>query len=401
MRHTLRSLKHRNYRLFYFGQLVSLSGTWMQSLAQAWLLYRLTHSGFLLGLAGALTLLPSLVLAQWGGMLADRFSRQRLFMVAQALAMLQAFVLAALTLGGVVQPWHILTLALLLGIVQAFELPARHSLVAQLVPRADMANAIALNSSLFHLSRLIGPAIAGVLVAAIGEGWVFLINGVTFVAVLASLTLIRLPQPHEGPGPTAEGLLAGFTYVRRHVPIRATLFLVASVSLFGSSGIVLLPVFAVKVFGVGADHLGLLMGAIGAGALLGALRLAGRRDMAGLERVVAYAALGTGFALALFAATRTIPLALPLLAFVGFCMTSALASSNTFIQLAVPDNLRGRVMSLFTVAMQGMMPIGNLAMGAAADAIGAPLSVGLGGALLIAAALWLGRPLRAAQAIPE
>jgi MFS family permease len=396
MRHTLRSLRHRNFRLFYLGQLVSLSGTWMQSLAQAWLLYRLTQSGLMLGLAGAALMLPSLVLGLYGGVLADRFSRRHLLLGAQALAMLQALALAVLTLGGWVQPWHILTLALLLGMVQAFELPARHSFVAQLVPRADLANAIALNASLFHASRLVGPAIAGVLVALIGEGWVFLINAVTFIAVLGSLLAIRLPQAPEEHAPSARGLRAGLSYARHHAPIRAALSMVAAVSLLGSSAAVLMPVFAVEVFGVGAGRLGALMGAIGAGALIGAFVLAGRRDQEGLERVIAVAGIGTGLALLLFALTPVFGLALVLLAGIGFCMTSVMASSNTFIQLAVPDGLRGRVMSLFSIALHGMVPLGNLAVGAVADLAGAAWAVAVNGLLLMLAAAWLGRPLRAA-----
>lgn len=396
MRHTLRSLRHRNFRLFYIGQLVSLSGTWMQSLAQAWLMYRLTQSGLMLGLAGAALMLPSLVLGLYGGVLADRFSRRHLLLAAQGLAMLQALALAVLTLGGWVQPWHILTLALLLGMVQAFELPARHSFVAQLVPRADLANAIALNASLFHASRLVGPAIAGVLVALIGEGWVFLINAVTFIAVLGSLLAIRLPQAPEEHAPTAKGLRAGLSYARHHAPIRAALSMVAAVSLLGSSAAVLMPVFAVEVFGVGAGRLGALMGAIGAGALVGAFVLAGRRDPVGLERVIAVAGIGTGLALLLFALTPVFGLALVLLAGIGFCMTSVMASSNTFIQLAVPDGLRGRVMSLFSIALHGMVPLGNLAVGAVADLAGATWAVAVNGLLLMLAAAWLGRPLRAA-----
>jgi MFS family permease len=394
MRHALRSLKHRNFRLFYIGQLVSLSGTWMQSLAQAWLLYRLTGSGFMLGLASAASLLPSLVFGLYGGVVADRFSRQRLLIAAQTLAMAQALVLAGLTLAGVVAPWHILTLAVLLGIVQAIELPVRHSFVAGLVPRADLANAIALNASLFHASRLIGPAVAGVLVAAIGEGWVFLLNGLTFVAVLAVLAAIRLPRTEGAAAPTAHGLYAGLTYARRHASVRAALGMVAAVSLLGSAAGVLLPVFAVEVFDVGAKRLGLLMGAIGAGALIGAFRLAGRRDPAGLERVIAFAGIGVGAGLALFAATPSFLIALPLLALIGYCITSVNASSNAFIQLAVPDNLRGRVMSIYSVALHGMVPIGSLVAGTGADVIGPSFTVGLFGLALAAGALYLGRPLR-------
>ena len=394
MRHALRSLQHRNFRLFYLGQLVSLSGTWMQSLAQAWLIYRLTNSGFMLGLASAATLAPSLVFGLYGGVLADRFSRRGLLIGAQALAMLQAFVLATLTLSGAVAPWHILTLALLLGIVQALELPVRHSFIAGLVPRTDLANAIALNASLFHASRLVGPAIAGVLVAAIGEGWVFFINGLTFIAVLGVLHAIRLPQPPEGHGPSAHGLYAGLSYVRQHVPTRAAMSMVAVVSFFGSAAAVLLPVFAVEVFEVGAQRLGLLMGTIGAGALVGAFLLAGRRDLVGLERRIAAAGVIVGAALLLFAANPVFLLALPLLAVIGFGITSVNASSNAFIQLAVPDNLRGRVMSLYSIALHGMVPLGSLAVGAAADLFGAPLTVGICGTLLATAAFYLGRPLR-------
>lgn len=400
MRHTLRSLRHRNFRLFYIGQLVSLSGTWMQGLAQAWLIYRLTNSGFMLGVASAASLLPSLVFGLYGGVLADRFSRRGLLIGAQVLAMVQAFALAALTLSGAVQAWHILLLAFLLGIVQAIELPARHSFVAGLVPRADLANAIALNSGLFHASRLIGPAIAGVLVALIGEGWVFFINGFTFIAVLAGLYAIRLPQPAEARAPTAHGLHAGLSYARGHAPIRAALSMVAAVSLFGSAAAVLLPVFAVDVFGVGAQRLGVLMSAIGAGALIGAFTLAGRRDPAGLERVIARAGVATGVLLVLFAAMPGFLTALPFLAAIGFCITSVMASSNAFIQLAVPDNLRGRVMSLFSIALHGMMPLGSLAVGAGADVIGAPLTVAISGLVLAFAAFYLGRPLRQAARVP-
>jgi MFS family permease len=398
MRHTLRSFQHRNFRLFYLGQFVSLSGTWMQSLAQAWLIYRLTHSGFLLGLASAATLLPSLVLGLYGGVLADRFSRQRLLIGAQWLAMLQAFALAALTLSGLIEAWHILALALLLGVVQALELPVRHSFVASLVPRADLANAIALNASLFHASRLVGPAIAGGLVAAVGEGWVFLLNGLTFVAVLGVLHAMRFPPAAQAQASGAQRLSAGLHYARRHAPIRAALGVVAAVSFLGSAAAVLLPVFAVQVFEVGAQRLGLLMGAIGAGALLGAFLLAGRRDLIGLERVIAISGVGVGLALLLFALTPVFLAALPLLALIGFLITSVNASSNTFIQHTVPDDLRGRVVSLYSIALHGMVPLGSLAVGAAADAIGASITVGVCGVLLAAAIWYLGRPLRAAAA---
>jgi MFS family permease len=401
MRHTFRSLRHRNFRLYYLGQLVSLSGTWMQSLAQAWLLYRLTGSGFMLGLAGAATLLPSLFLGVFGGLLADRVSRQRLLLFAQGLAMLQALVLAALTLSGVIAPWHVLTLALLLGVVQAFELPARHAFVVGLVPKADLANAIALHSSLFQASRLIGPAIAGVLVAVVGEGWVFLLNGLTFVAVLATLRAIRLPAAPAVDASEPKDLRTALRYAWQHRPIRAALSTVAVMSVFGTSAAVLLPVFAVKVYGVGAGSLGLLMGAAGAGALVGAVALARRPSLVGIERLIVGTGIATGGALLLFALTPVFAVALAFLAVSGFCITRVLASSNTFIQMTVPDQLRGRVMALFSVAMQGMMPLGSLAAGAAGDLLGAPLTVAISGMLLAGAIVWLGRPLRAAERIAQ
>jgi MFS family permease len=395
MPHVLRSLRHRNFRLFYLGQLVSLSGTWMQNLAQAWLLYRLTGSAFMLGLASAATLLPSLVLGVYGGALADRFSRRNLLMTAQALAMVQAVALAGLTLSGAVQSWQVLVLALLLGVVQALELPARHSFVAQLVPPADLANAVALNSSLFHAARLIGPAIAGLLVAWIGEGWVFLVNAGTFIAVLVSLRAIRLPPPAASvEGDRVPGLWAGLAHVRAHPPVRAALAMVATVALLGSSAAVLLPVFAVEVFATGAERLGLLMGAIGVGALVGALLLAGRRDLVGLESVIAVAGVAVGVTLVLFAVTPLFGLAMAWLAIVGLCTTSVMASSNAFIQLATPDRLRGRVMALFSVALHGMLPLGSLAVGALAEVLGAVWTVGLCGALLAVMAFVVGGPLR-------
>jgi len=397
MQHTFRSLRHRNFRLYYLGQLVSLSGTWMQSLAQAWLLYRLTDSGFMLGLAGAATLLPSLLLGLFGGLLADRFSRQRLLMLAQVLAMIQALVLAALTLSGQIEPWHILALALVLGIVQAFELPARHAFVAGLVPKDDLANAIALHASMFQASRLMGPAIAGVLVAMIGEGWVFLINGITYIAVLFTLNAIRLPAVPAVDAAEPKDLLSGLRFAWRHRPVRAALSVVAVMSIFGASASVLLPVFAVKVFGVGAGRLGLLMGAAGAGALVGAFALAGRRNLLGIERMIIGTAVAAGTALILFAITPMFEVALVFLAVTGFCITRVLASSNAFIQLTVPDSLRGRVMALFSVAMHGMMPLGNLAAGTGADLLGAPLTVGISGAILMVAILLLGQPLREAE----
>jgi len=396
VRYTLRSLRHRNYRLYFFGQLISLAGTWMQSLAQAWLIYRLTGSGLMLGLIGAMSMVPNLIFGLYGGVLADRLPRQYLLKVAQVLGMIQALILAALTLSGWVVPWHVLALALVAGFVQAFELPARHSFLAQLVPREDLTNAIALNAGMFHMARFVGPAIAGVLVAAVGEGWVFLLNATTFLAAFATLFAIRLPEVVEGgPHVTSKGLRAGFQYAARHPTIRGGLLMMAAISLLASSATVLMPIFAAEVFGTGPKSLGWLLGAVGGGAFIGAMTLAGRRDIAGLEGVIALAGIGVGVGLLVFSATKILVIALLILPVIGFCVTSVMISTNSFIQISVDDALRGRVMSLFSIAVHGMLPAGHLIAGAAADVIGAPYTVTAAAVLLTFVAFLIGRPLRA------
>lgn len=386
-----RSLRHRNFRIFYFGQLVSLNGTWMQSVAQSWLIYRLTGSGFMLGLTGSLTLIPNLVLGIYGGWLADRFSRQRLLIVVQALAMLQALVLGILTVGDWVQPWHILALALTLGLVQAVETPVRQSFISQLVDREDLTNAIALNSSMFHLARFFGPAVAGVLVAFVGEGPVFLINAFTFVAVLISLLMLRLPKlsHEENNGRGFSGLWSGLQFARQHRLIRTLLATVASASLFGGAALVLLPIFVVKVFAHGPESLGVLVGIMGAGSLTAALTLAHRRDYRLLERRVALAAISAGLGLLVFSLNEFYTAAMAILFTMGFSLTTVFASSNALIQLSVPDHLRGRVMALFTISLHGMISVGQLLWGSGADWLGAPLVAGICGSVLMLLAMSL------------
>lgn len=389
--HAFRSLRHRNFRIYYLGQLVSLNGTWMQSVAQSWLIYRLTGSGVMLGLTGALTLLPNLLLGIYGGWLADRFARRKLLIIAHALAMVQALIMGVLTVGGWVAPWHILLLALLLGLVQAVETPVRQSFISQLVEREDLPNAIALNSSLFHLARFIGPAIAGVLVALIGEGPVFLINAITFVAIIFSLYALQLPvmplEQHNGRG--LSGIWSGLEYARHHRLTRTLLAMVATVSLLGGAAMVLMPMFVGDVFRHGPESLGILMGLLGAGSLTGALTLANQREFHLLERRVAVAAVAVSLGLLIFALNTAFIPALPVLFIIGFASTTVFASSNALIQLAVPDHLRGRIMALFTVSLHGMVSIGQLLLGSFADMLGAPLTVGLsGGLLFVLATLW-------------
>ena len=386
---TFISLQHRNFRLFYFGQLISITGTWMQHVAQAWLVYRMTQSSFMLGLVSATALFPILLFGLHSGVLADRLSRYRLFIVSQLLAMIQAFTLCVLTLAGWVQLWHVLVLAFLLGMVQALEMPARYSFVAQLVPREDLPNAIALNSGQIHLARFIGPAIAGWLVAWVGEGLVFLINGVTFVAVIIALLAMRLPARVQvaGQQQCASGLWEGVHFAWRHLDIRYVLSMVGMVSLVGTSAAVLMPVFVAQVFHSDAQSLGLLLGMMGGGSLVGALMLARRKQTSGLERIVAAGGIVAGVTLILFALTHTLWLALLILPVAGFSLTMVIASSNAFIQLTTPDPLRGRVMSLFTVTFHGLMPLGVLMVGALAEYVGAPLTVMVCGTFLFLTAL--------------
>lgn len=345
----------------------------------------------MLGLVGTLTLLPNLVLGLYGGLLADRFSRQRLLIIVQTLAMLQALILGALTVGGWVQPWHILALALALGLVQAVETPVRQSFISQLVDREDLTNAIALNSSMFHLARFVGPAIAGVLVAIVGEGPVFLINGITFITVLISLFALHLPvMPRESDdGRGLSGIWSGVQFAWRHKLIRFLLAVVATVSLFGGAAAVLLPIFVAKVFAHGPESLGVFMAMMGAGSLMAALTLAHRRDFQLLERRVAVAAIAVGLGLAVFALNDVYLVALAILFLLGFSSTTVFASSNALIQLSVPDYLRGRTMALFNICLHGMVSIGQLLLGSSADILGAPVVAGICGSLLVLLALTL------------
>lgn len=385
----LRAFAHRDYRLFFFGQLVSLVGTWMQSVAQAWLVYRLTGSALLLGAVGFAGQIPVFLLAPFGGSLADARGRRRIILATQAASMLLAFALAGLTLAGAVRLWHVFALASLLGVVNAFDIPARQAFLVELVGRADLMNAIALNSSMFNAARIVGPALAGLLLAAVGEGWCFALNGASYVAVLAGLMMMH-PKPRPaGPagGSPLERIVEGFRFVAETGPIRALLLLLGLVSLAGMPYAVLMPVFADRVLGVGATGLGLLMGASGVGALIGALALAARKEVRGLGRWVARATAALGVGLIAFSASRTFWLSALLLVPVGCAMIVQTAASNTLIQAMVPDAFRGRVMAAYSMMFMGMAPIGALLAGAAAGRLGAPAAVATGGAVCILGAI--------------
>ena len=384
----LRSLRHRNFRLFAAGQIVSLTGTWVQLVAQSWLVYRLTGRATLLGLVGFAGQIPIFVLAPVGGAIADRFERRRILVVTQSIAMLLAFVLAALTLGGVVHEWHIVALAAATGIVNAFDIPTRQSFLVEMVGRDDLINAIGLNSSLFNGARMTGPALAGILVAVIGEGWCFLVNGISFAAVIVALLAIRVApfRPPTDEVSTLTRIRQGFGFAIRERPIRALLLMLALMSLTGMPFLVLMPVFADRVLNGGPAAYGILMSASGMGALAGAVTLASRRDVRGLGGWVARAAIAFGALLCVFSFSRSMWTSVALLLPIGFSMMVEISSSNTLIQTMVPDGLRGRVMAVYSMMFMGMAPAGALLAGWSADRIGAPSTVLIGGAACMTAA---------------
>jgi MFS family permease len=377
----LRSLRHRNFRLFFSGQLVSLVGTWMQSVALSWLVYRLTGKATLLGLVVFATQSPIFLFGSLGGVLADRVDPRRLLVATQAIQMGQALLLAWLTLSGRIRVWEILALALVLGLSSAFDLPGRQVLVAQTVDRDDLPNAIALNSSIFHGSRVLGPAVAGVMVAAVGEGWCFLANAVSFLAALAGLMMMRLPAfvVRTDHAPVFAHLKEGVRFVRGHREVRLLLILLGVVCMMGMPYTVLMPIFADGILHGGARAMGLLMGASGLGAVAGAVFLAGRGDHGGLERVAWLGAAATGLALACFAYSRVFWLSALLLVPVGMAMVGHMTSNNTLVQMLIPNEMRGRVMAFHAMVFTAAMPIGALIAGVAAHHLGAPLTIALGG----------------------
>lgn len=387
-----RALRHRNYRLFFSGQIVSLVGTWMQSVAQSWLVYRLTGSSLLLGLVGFAGQFPVFLFAPVGGVAADRYSRHRIVVTTQTSAMVLAFILSALTLFGHIRVWEIMVLASLLGLVNAFDIPARQAFVVDMVHSEDLISAIALNSSMVNGARIIGPAIAGVTVAAIGEGWCFFANAVSYIAVIAGLLLMIVPPRELGrhAGSGLESIVEGFRWVAQTGPILSLLLLLGLVSLTGMPYAVLMPIFADKILHGGARGLGLLMGASGIGALAGTLTLAAKREARGLGTWITFASAGFGASMILFALSRSFLLSVVLLVPVGFSMLLQMSSSNTLIQTMVPDELRGRVMAFYSMMLMGMAPFGALLAGAIANRLGAPHTVALGGLTCLAGAAVFG-----------
>ncbi|BCW88792.1 Enterobactin exporter EntS [Alphaproteobacteria bacterium SO-S41] len=387
------AFRHRNYRLFFFGQMLSQMGSWMQIIGQSWLVYRLTGSPLALGLIGFLAQSPVFFLAVFGGTVADRVDRRRLIIFTQAAFLLQAAALATLSFTGVVEVWHVALLALFYGLMNAIDIPTRQSFTAEMVGREDLQSAIALNSIMFNSARIVGPAVAGVTIAAIGESWCFAINAVSYVAVLISLLMMRLTRfvkPAERPRALSD-LLEGFRYVIGNREIRTALLALAVSSFAGGPYLTLMPVFANEVLKVDAGGYGLLMTTVGAGALCGALAMS-RLNSEILRRAPSVAAIGFGLCMTAFSFSRDYALAVTLILPTAFCLMLQGSSTNIIVQLNVEDRMRGRVMAYYTMSFLGMMPFGALAAGATAHAIGVPLTLTCGGLLCAiggVVALWL------------
>ena len=392
----LRALRSRNYRLFFGGQSVSLVGTWITRIATSWLVYRLTGSELLLGVVGFCGQIPTLVLAPFAGVLVDRRDRHRILVYTQILSALQSLALAVLALAGIITVGEVLALQVVQGIINAFDTPARQSFVVDMVEdRAHLPNAIALNSSMVNGSRIIGPSIGGVLIAAFGEGWCFMIDAVSYLAVIASLLAMTVDRrTRERPAARAiDELRDGFQYVTSFPPMWSALALLALVATMGMPYAVLMPAIAANVLHGGPHTLGFLMTASGVGALAGALYLASRSSVVGLGRVMVASTCLFGASLIAFGLSRHLWLSLALLPFVGAGMMIEMAATNTILQTIVEERLRGRVMAFYAMSVLGTAPIGSLIGGVVADRIGAPATIMLGGAACLLAALWFARRL--------
>jgi MFS family permease len=390
--HAWRALRHRNFKLFFFGQSISVIGNWMTRLATTWLVYHLTHSALLLGIVSFAGQIVSFALGPFAGVWVDRLDRRRLLMVTQAAAAVQSLAMAALTLAHIIALWEIIALTALQGVINAFDAPCRQSFLVQMIDdRGDLSNAVAINSSMANGARLIGPAIAGLVIAGFGEGGCFLLDGVSYFAVIASLLLMHIKpiNIHRNKASMLEQMREGWDYVRAFRPIRTILLLFSLISLMGYSwSVLLLPIFAAQVLHGGVATLSWLMGAAGVGALASALSLAIRKSVVGLTSMLQIASAILGGALILFGLSRTLWLSIVLMVFVGFGMLQAASVSNTIIQSLVPDDKRARAMSYYTMAFFGAAPFGSLLAGTLADRIGAPHTVIITGAFCIAGSLW-------------
>jgi MFS family permease len=391
-----RSLGYRNYRLFFGGQSISLIGTWMQRIAMPWMVYHMTGSAFLLGVVSFAGQIPTFLLAPVAGVVTDRFNRYKVLLITQIVSLIQAFVLAILALTGTIQMWHLVSLSILMGIINAFDVPSRHSFVIEMVEKKeDLGNAIALNSMMFNGARLIGPSIAGLILATTGEGICFMINAVSYIFVIASLLMMKVKpretqimEPH-----LIKEIKDGFRYAFGFAPIKHLLLLLGIVNLMGASYQVLMPVFAKEILHGGSDTFGFLMGAAGLGALLGAVYLASRESVLRLGKIIPSAASMFGAGLIIMAFIKVVPLTLLLMVFVGLGLMLHTASSNTILQTITDDDKRGRVMSFYTMAIMGTAPFGSLIAGYLAKTIGTQETIAVGGISCLIGAFFFLRKL--------
>ena len=397
VQHIFRALRHRNYRLFFGGQSISLVGTWMQQVAMSWMVYRLTNSALLLGIVGFSGQIPAFFLTPLAGVIADRYNRHRVLIVTQTLAMLQALILSTLVLTNRITVGQIVALSIFLGLVNSLDIPVRQAFVVEMIEeREHLSNAIALNSSMVPAARLIGPSLAGILIAAFGEGICFLLNGVSYLAVIGSLLAMRITPRKIKPSNThvLHELKEGFVYAFNSTPIKFILILLSLVSLMGvPSYQVLMPVFARDIFHGGPITFGFLMAMSGVGALTGAIYLAGRKSVIGLGKIIPLASGFFGSGVIAFALSRTLWFSMAVMCMTGFAMTVQMAASNTVLQTIVEEDKRGRIMGLFTMAFMGMVPFGSLLAGSLASKIGAPNTLLLGGTCCVIGALIFVRKL--------
>jgi MFS family permease len=398
--HAWRALKHRNFRLFFGGQTISLIGTWMTRIATSWLVYRLTGSALLLGTVSFAGQIPTFLFSPFAGVWVDRLDRRQVLVWTQALSMIQSLALAGLTLSHHITIHWVLTLSVMQGIINAFDMPGRQSFMVQMVEdRRDLSNAIAINSSMVNMARLVGPSLAGMLIAVSSEGWCFLVDGISYIAVIVSLLMMRVnisPVQHKTASMFAD-MKVGWTYVSEFLPVRTILLLFAVVSLMGMPFVVLMPIFAARVLHGGPHALGFLMGAMGVGALISALALAARKSILGLVRMIPLAATVFGLGLIGFGLSQVFWLSMVMVLIAGMGMMEGMAGSNTIIQTLVPEDKRGRVMSYYTMAFVGMAPFGSLLAGSLAHAIGAPWTVIANGSAVLLGAAWFWTQLPAVR----
>jgi MFS family permease len=399
-----RAMQHRNFQLFIAGQLISLVGTWMQTTAQLWLVYKLTGSAALLGVFGFASQVPMLFLSSIGGYVGDRYDRQRSVIATQTCSMILAFVLAGLTLTHLIREWELIVIAFLVGIVNAFDVPIRQAFFVQMVGKEDLPNAIALNSSIFNGARVVGPAIAGFAIALVGEGWCFFLNGLSFVAVIVALLMMRIERTKPKPSEDSplQSLVQGFRFAMSDLPIRSALLLLSVLSLFGLQYSVFLPIYANDILKGGARTLGLLMSFAGVGAVIGALQFAARTHYRGLAKWIAATSMTCSVCLIIFSQARVFWLCTVVLFVVGFAATSQMAATNTLIQNRVPDELRSRVMAVYATMFMGVQPIGSLIAGGVAKRIGAPYTLTVFGSLvLVGSLIFLFRVVMKLKQTPE